>query len=176
MPCRSAPTSRNASRAAVATASSIAWRQQPGAMLSARGGRRDVGASSSSNLAAPALSARMRREQRLRRRRDFAETYRGGRTYRNNLLVVRVRSNALPTTRFGFVAGKAVGGAVVRNRVKRRLREAARVTPVRPGLDIIVGAKKSAASAPFSDLKSALLSALRRADALDEVPGNEEQS
>ena len=118
----------------------------------------------------------MRREQRLRRRRDFAETYRGGRTYRNNLLVVRVRSNALPTTRFGFVAGKAVGGAVVRNRVKRRLREAARVTPVRPGLDIIVGAKKSAASAPFSDLKSALLSALRRADALDEGPGNEEQS
>ena len=117
----------------------------------------------------------MRREQRLRRRRDFAGTYRSGRTYGNNLLVVRVRSNALPATRFGFVAGKAVGGAVVRNRVKRRLREAARVMAVRPGLDVIVGAKKSAASAPFDDLRAALISALRCADALDGTLSGKEQ-
>jgi len=117
----------------------------------------------------------MRREQRLRRRRDFAETYRGGRTYGNNLLVVRVRPNALVTTRFGFVAGKAVGGAVVRNLVKRRLREAARAMAMRPGLDVIVGAKKTAASATFGELRASLISALRRADALDAAVGAKEQ-
>ena len=117
----------------------------------------------------------MRREQRLRRRRDFAETYRGGRAYGNYLLVVRVRPNALVTTRFGFVAGKAVGGAVVRNLVKRRLREAARAMAMRPGLDVIIGAKKSAASASIEDLQVSLVSALRRADALDGALGGEEQ-
>ena len=82
----------------------------------------------------------MRRDQRLRSARDFAAAYKQGRVNGNSLLVVRVRDNGMEVTRFGFVTGKAVGGAVVRNRVKRRLREAARRLDVVPGLDVVVGA------------------------------------
>lgn len=109
----------------------------------------------------------MRREQRLRRRRDFAAAYRKGRIQSDQLLVLRVLPNSLPVSRFGFVAGKVVGGAVVRNRVKRRLREAARALPVRAGLDIVIGARKPAAGAPYEALARSLGALLDRAKALE---------
>jgi ribonuclease P protein component len=111
----------------------------------------------------------MRREQRLRRRNDFAAVYGDGRTAGNRLLVVRVRPNGAETARFGFVAGKTVGGAVVRNLVKRRLREAARAATVRPGLDIVIGARKSAAEATYNELERALWALLRKAGAWSEA-------
>ena len=87
----------------------------------------------------------MQRDQRLRRRKDFAAAYRKGRVQGNRLLVVRINPNEGDITRFGFVAGKVVGGAVIRNRVKRRLREAARSLDTKPGLDVVIGARKAAA-------------------------------
>jgi ribonuclease P protein component len=113
----------------------------------------------------------MRREQSLRRRRDFAEAYRSGRMHGNRLLVVRVRPNGGELTRFGFVAGKAVGGAVTRNLVKRRLRAAARGLPTAAGLDIVIGARKAAAVAPYTELERALAALLERAGALDAGAG-----
>ncbi len=108
----------------------------------------------------------MRREQRLRRRKDFAAAYRQGKTQGNRLLVVRVRPNGGETTRFGFVAGKVVGGAVTRNLVKRRLRAAARALATKPGLDIVVGARKVAAVAEYRALERALAVLLKRAGVL----------
>ena len=110
----------------------------------------------------------MRREQRLRRRKDFAAAYRQGQTQGNRLLVVRVRPNGGKTTRFGFVAGKVVGGAVTRNLVKRRLRAAVRALATKPGLDIVIGARKIAAAAEYRDLEHALAVLLRRAGVLAE--------
>ena len=107
----------------------------------------------------------MRREQRLRHRKDFAAAYRQGRTLGNQLLVVRVRPNGTGVTRFGFVAGKIVGGAVVRNLVKRRLREAARSIETRPGLDIVIGARKTSAAVDYRKLRQALAALIKRADA-----------
>ena len=98
----------------------------------------------------------MNEDRRLRRRNDFAAVYRNGRIQSNPLLVLRVLPTDRETTRFGFVVGKAVGGAVVRNRVKRRLREAVRQLPIAAGFDVVIGARKPAAEAPFSALLAAL--------------------
>lgn len=108
----------------------------------------------------------MRREHRLRRRRDFVAAYREGRTQGNRLLVVRVRPNGSETSRFGFVAGKVVGGAVVRNLVKRRSRAIVQGLAIKPGLDVVVGARKAAAAAEYRELERALAALLRRTDAL----------
>jgi len=113
----------------------------------------------------------MRREQRLRHRKDFAAAYRHGRTQGNNLLVVRVRPNGTSVTRYGFVAGKIVGGAVVRNRIKRRLREAARSVGARPGLDIVIGARKAAAAVDYRKLRQALAALIKRAEAAPPATG-----
>ncbi len=56
--------------------------------------------------------------------------------------------------RVGFVASSALGGAVVRNRVKRRLRAAVarRIDAVPAGVDLVVRANSAAAAASFGDL------------------------
>jgi ribonuclease P protein component len=108
----------------------------------------------------------MHKDQRLRHRNDFKAAYREGRVHGNRLLVLRVRPNGLDTTRFGFVAGKAVGSAVVRNRVKRRLRAAASELRVRAGLDIVIGARVAAGTTAYAGLGDALAKLLRAAGAL----------
>jgi len=109
----------------------------------------------------------MHREQRLRRRKDFDAIYRRGAVQGNRLLVLRVRPNGLPATRFGFVAGKAVGNAVTRNLVKRRLRMIAQHAHAQEGLDIVVGARRTAVEARYTELERAFLALLRRAGALE---------
>lgn len=104
----------------------------------------------------------MRREHRLKDRRDFASVYSRGRPFRSDLLVLRaVSTNS--TSRFGFTASKALGNAVVRNRVKRRLREAASSLACGDGWDVVVNARKAAVTATYADLRSSLSVLLQRA-------------
>lgn len=86
-------------------------------------------------------------------------------------MVLRIVENGSDVTRWGFVAGKVVGGAVVRNRVKRRLREAGRSLDVTSGIDIVVGARKAAAEANYARLREALVSLMKRHGAFRE-PGS----
>ena len=108
----------------------------------------------------------MQQEQRLRKRRDFAAAYRTGRIHGNRLLVIRTRPNGGDVTRWGFVVGKAVGKAVTRNRLKRRLREAARTIPAAPGYDVVIGVRPHAAGAPFAELTRSLEELIGRAGLL----------
>ncbi len=117
----------------------------------------------------------MQKEQRLRHRKDFAAVYRQGRIQSNQILVLRVSTNGTATTRFGFVAGKVVGGAVVRNRVKRRLREAMREIGAVPGLDIVVGARKPAAAASFAALRQGLYALMKRSAILPTATAERQQ-
>ncbi|MFF7330500.1 ribonuclease P protein component [Streptomyces sp. NPDC090306] len=112
-------------------------------------------------------------ENRLRRREDFATAVRRGRRAGRPLLVVHLRSGvtdphvpgetALPT-RAGFVVSKAVGGAVVRNTVKRRLRHLMRdrVASLPPGSLVVVRALPGAGDADHAQLAQDLDAALQR--------------
>lgn len=120
-------------------------------------------------------------ESRLRRREDFATAVRRGRKVGRPLLVVHLYTggataepadphsaggNFLPA-RAGFVVSKAVGVAVVRNRVKRRLRHlvADRIGHLPAGSLIVVRALPPAAEAQYADLARDLDSALRKLSA-----------
>jgi ribonuclease P protein component len=108
---------------------------------------------------------------RLRRSTDFAGTVRGGRRASRGSVAVHYNSPASAgehePVKAGFVVSKAVGGAVVRNKVKRRLRHlvAARLVDLPPGSSIVVRALPSAASAGYpamrKDLDDALIAAQR---------------
>ena len=76
--------------------------------------------------------------------------------------MVRVLSNGLDHSRFGFLVSKRIGNAVVRNRVRRRLREVVRLTPVKPGWDAIFIARRDINQANFRELKRAAETLLRR--------------
>ena len=110
---------------------------------------------------------------RLRRRSDFAATIRGGRRAASGALVVHLdqppapaEPAALPAPpRAGFVVSKAVGGAVQRNRVKRRLRHLvrARIDTLPPGAMLVVRALPTAAGRTYTELGADLDGALARA-------------
>ncbi len=89
--------------------------------------------------------------------------FRQGRAWANELLVLRSLPNELEHNRYGFVTSKRVGNAVVRNRVRRRLREAVRSLTNRPGYDVVISAKTAAAQADFHRLKRAVSDLLARA-------------
>ena len=69
------------------------------------------------------FKGQMQRERRLTEGKRFSLIHREGRGWANRLLVLKIIPNDLDRNRFGFLAGKRIGKAVVRNRVKRRLRE-----------------------------------------------------
>lgn len=77
-------------------------------------------------------------------------------------------SAADPRPRFGFLAGRAVGPAVARNRAKRLLREAARAVAgqIAPGWDLLLIARRPLAAARLADTQAALGQVLRRAHVL----------
>jgi ribonuclease P protein component len=114
--------------------------------------------------------------QRLRRRAEFAVAVRVGRRGSRGSLVVHLmlpnvtdvaepaRADQRPA-RAGFVVSRAVGGAVVRNRVRRRLRHlVAQLLPtLPPGTDLVVRALPAAAGRPSAELAADLDAALAAA-------------
>jgi len=103
------------------------------------------------------------REARLVRRGEFDAVYRAGKRRSSSHFTVFFRANELLQSRFGFSIKKALGGAVVRNRIRRRLREVVRChrLEIPAGWDIVIHPKSSVARAPFAALTSDLLRLLK---------------
>ncbi len=117
----------------------------------------------------------MHRQLRLRRRKDFDAVFEKGQVLANRLLVLRSLPNQLPHNRYGFITSKRLGKAVVRNRVRRRLREGVRTLPTRAGWDVIISARAPAARADFHELKAAVANLFIRASILAESASREEE-
>ena len=103
--------------------------------------------------------------ERLKKRADFLACAQAPSCARGAVVVqARPRGDERPLVRAGFTATKRIGGAVERNRAKRRMREAARlVLPdlARPGFDYVFIARGGATTRPWvrllDDVKSALI-------------------
>ena len=104
----------------------------------------------------------------LSRPQDFAAIQEAGTTRSHPLLSARFLRTDLETTRFGLSTGRALGGAVVRNRVRRRLREALRVMApsFRPGWDVLIIARPSIVTAGHDAVVGALRRTLARGGVL----------
>ena len=86
---------------------------------------------------------RMQKELRLKKAREFSHIYRQGRSWANDLLVLKAMPNGTDgRNRYGFSVSKRTGNAVVRNTIKRRTREAVRNTPTVGGWDMIFIARQ----------------------------------
>lgn len=101
----------------------------------------------------------MKKENRLRKNMEFKKVYKSGKNYWNRNLIVYVRRNGTDKTRIGISITKKVGDAVVRNKLKRRIREVSRVylPNLRKGYDLIFIPKKNAVDLSFAELESAIM-------------------
>jgi ribonuclease P protein component len=107
----------------------------------------------------------VRKENRLASEADFRRARSEGRSWAHPLLGLHARPSGEPRFRAGIAVGKRVGGAVQRNRVKRRVREIlrARLAELTPGWDIVISARPPAAAASFAELSAAIDQLLGRA-------------
>ena len=115
----------------------------------------------------------MRREARLRKGSDYARVRREGRGWSSPLLTLRALANETDTSRFGFLVSRRVGKAVVRNRVRRRLKEIARRAPVAKGWDLVFIARPAAAQAGFQAIEAAARQLLKRGRVYEADPGRD---
>ncbi|MBD5509606.1 MAG: ribonuclease P protein component [Lachnospiraceae bacterium] len=95
----------------------------------------------------------------LKKNADFQNVYRNGKSYANKYLVMYVLENNKEINRLGISASKKVGNSVVRHRFARLVRESYRLHEniFNSGLDIVVVARKDAASVGYYEIESALL-------------------
>ncbi len=108
----------------------------------------------------------MQRTFRLKRTEDFVRVRKSGKSYAHPLVVLIAQPNERTELKVGVVAGKAVGGAVQRNRAKRLLRAAMQslIASVTPGWDLVLIGRAPILEADMFEVREALLILLRRAN------------
>ena len=117
---------------------------------------------------APARSLRLPREGRITRGRDFQRARTAGRRLAVGCLVLNWVDASGITTRLGVITSRKIGGAVVRTRARRLLREAYRLNQhriARP-VDLVLVARQSIVEKDFAGVEGDFVMALRRADLL----------
>jgi ribonuclease P protein component len=107
----------------------------------------------------------VKRKFRLRRSSDFNRVRQTGKVYAHPFLVLKVLPNEENRLRIGITASKAVGGAVDRNRAKRRLRAVmdALIPQLPTGWDVVLVARKPVVTARYNDLTEVVMDLLSRA-------------
>jgi ribonuclease P protein component len=105
----------------------------------------------------------VKREQHLTKPDQFTAVYNEGCTQTDRFLVLKAKPNQLEFSRYGVSVSKRVGKAVIRNRVKRILREILRLTSLCPGWDIILIVRIPAAGSDYKQLEKSVVNLLLRA-------------
>ena len=108
---------------------------------------------------------------RLLRRIEFRRVYDEGRRRRASLCTIFYRANGLAYSRLGITAPRVLGKSVLRNRVKRRLREVFRVNrrTLPGGWDIVLNPGERVAAIPFPRLEEEILRLLPHVPPSDQV-------
>lgn len=106
----------------------------------------------------------MKDYERLTKNFEFKNVYKAGRRQSGPFFNMYTLKKNKGTIRLGISVSKRVGKSVVRNKVKRRLREAFRknVSDVRKGFDIVISAKPAISLADFTQIEKELTRLLKR--------------
>lgn len=105
----------------------------------------------------------MEKKHRIRKNMEFKQVYKTGKSYGNRNLVLYISKNKLEHTRIGFTVTKKIGNAVVRNRVRRMMKEICRLNfhKIKPGYDLIFISKKSVVGMEYDELEKSVFHILK---------------
>jgi len=104
------------------------------------------------------------KKERLRKRGEFLDLYERGDKIQSTYFVLYMLENGRSCHRLGITVSRKIGIAVVRNRIKRRLREIFRANKqaISPYCDLVVNAKRAAARAHSQEIQEDILKAILR--------------
>ena len=105
---------------------------------------------------------KFRPSQRIRRHAEFQDIYEHGSKVPGRYYTLFSKPNGLAVGRLGIAATKRLGGAVVRNRAKRLIREVFRRNDIAPGFDIVVVPRRELLAASLSTLETEYRSSVTR--------------
>ena len=108
----------------------------------------------------------MERKWALKKRACFLRVYELGIAKADKYLVIKSASNDLEYSRYGFSITKRIGNAVVRNRIRRKLKEIMRAVQVKSGYDIVLIARPEIVNADYHQLARSVTKLLDRVDLL----------
>ena len=121
--------------------------------MSANAPNQGVGQRADQRVEQPAVreGAKFPRAARLLKHADFERVYKQGRRHFSSHMTVFYLRQAEGNARIGFTVGRVLGGAVQRNRIKRRLREAVRQqrSILKNTVDVVINPKKSVVKVEF---------------------------
>ena len=100
---------------------------------------------------------------------DFATTRHRGFVFKDQFIVIFVNANDSSFTQIGLSVGKRVGNAVVRNRVKRRLRAILLLINVVSGVDVLIVARIKASLAGYKELNHSLFNLIKKAGIVEDL-------
>ena len=103
------------------------------------------------------------KDERLRKRSEFLGAYERGEKIQSTYFVLYMLENGLPYHRLGITVSRKIGKSVVRNRIKRRLREIFRANKqaLSPHYDLVVNAKRAAARTHNQQIQEDILKAMQ---------------
>ena len=97
----------------------------------------------------------LKKENRLRKNKDFEKVFKKGKSYYSDFLSLKIKENSSKQNRFAFIVSQKVAKrANVRNKIKRRLREIIKKEQekIKPGWDVVLIAKPGAEKEKFRSL------------------------
>lgn len=110
---------------------------------------------------------------RLRSNMEFKKVYNNGKNYWNRNLVLFLRKNDLGYTRVGYTITKKVGNSVVRNKIRRQMKEIYRLNfhLIKDGYDLIFIPKKNTVDIPFKEFENAMIHIMKISKILKKESG-----
>jgi ribonuclease P protein component len=108
----------------------------------------------------------MSHKNRLTSTTEFWRVRRTGKSYAHPLVLLIASQSAGAQSRYGVTANRAVGGAVRRNRAKRRMRTALQEYDLNPGWDLILSARPGLDEAPWDEITRVIGNLLKKAGAI----------
>lgn len=106
----------------------------------------------------------MRRMYSIKENKDFVRVYRRKHTSVDRIIVMYITMNKLTHCRLGLSVSKKIGNAVVRNKIKRQLREIFRLhmDNLKPSYDIVIVARKRSVNATYQEIEKSFLKHCRQ--------------
>lgn len=113
----------------------------------------------------------MKKTITIKNSRDFSRTFHKGKSYSDKFLIIYIFPNRLDINRIGISIGKKVGNSVVRNRVKRLIRESYRLIKdnIKSGFDILFVPRPASKDSEYLDLVNSTNKILKKLEMIKEV-------